>query len=117
MLVAGTLFLPNYPALHYYFYQKVMISNADITIENSHNLLSDYRYLSAISERASDVMNTKAKEPTPPPKPHKELSGFIYLLSSADYHIEVENFYITFFIFSESYQSRSVPVQNPPPKA
>jgi len=115
MLVAGTLFLPNYPALHYYFYQKVMLSNADVTIQNSHNLLSDYRYLSAITERASDVVNTKSDKPEPPPKPHKEISGFVYLLSGSDFQLEIENIHIKYFIYQEFYKNRCLPVQNPPP--
>jgi hypothetical protein len=114
ILVLLMLILPNYPALHYVFNQQTTISNADVTIENSNSLLGDISYLSAISKRTSDIK--KNNETSTPPKPNKEITSFVYLLSSLYLNLNVEIGNIKYFVFSELLFKIFIPLNNPPPK-
>ena len=115
VLVMTMLFLPNYPALHYFFYKNVTFSNSDATLENSHTLIGDLKYLSAITKRAEVTKETKA--PAPPPKPHKEVTGFVYLLSKLHLTINLEVKTTSYNEFLVALTGRYIPVGNPPPKA
>ncbi len=115
VLVMTMLFLPNYPALHYFFYKNVTISNSDATLENSHTLIGDLKYLSAITKRAEVTEETKA--PAPPPKPHKEVTSFVYLLSELHLTINLAVKTTSYNEFLVALTGRYIPVGNPPPKA
>ncbi len=108
------LLLPNYPALHYYFNKNVTISNSDATLEDSHSLIGDFKYLSAITKRAADTKQTKT---TPPPKPNKEVTNLVYLLSELHLKIELTEKTTTYNEFVVILTGRFIPVGNPPPKA
>jgi len=114
VLVMTMLFLPNYPALHYFFNKTLTISNSDATLENTHSLIGDFKYLAAITERAADTKEAKA---TPPPKPHKEVTNLVYLLSELHMNIELSEITTSYNEFVVVMTGRFIPVGNPPPKA
>ncbi len=115
ILVITMLVLPNYPALHYYI-QKSMISNADITIENSTNLIGDLSYLAAITKRTMDIDNINSKKvPNKPPKPRKELNNLFYLLNDFKPVHFLKNSSLNFVEFNDKIINRFLPVNNPPP--
>ncbi len=108
------LLLPNYPALHYFFYKNVTISNSDVSLENSHSLIGDLKYLSAITKRAAETKEAKA---TPPPKPQKEVTNLVYLLTELNLKIELTEITTSYNEFIVVLSGRYIPVGNPPPKA
>jgi hypothetical protein len=82
MVFSGFLLAPNYPYLHYFLAQKqVVISNADVTVENSKTLIGDIAYLSAIINRAGDP-ESKTKKETPPPETNNNYSQLVYDIPS-----------------------------------
>ena len=116
LLVLLMLVLPNYPALHYYFRQNIIISNADFSVENSNNLIGDFNYLSAITKRTADIQE-EDKRSNPPPKPHKELTNLVFLISGLFMENEVDSNPLKYFTLKESIHFRYIPVNNPPPKS
>lgn len=114
LLVLIMLVLPNYPALHYYFYKNATISNSDVSLDNSHTLLGDFKYLAAISKRAA---KTKEKRATPPPKPHKEVNNIVFLLSNIHLQADLKILKISYSELIAILTWRFIPVNNPPPKA
>ena len=115
ILVITMLVLPNYPALHYYIH-KTIISNADITIENSNNLIGDLSYLAAITKRTMDIDKVNSKKtPDKPPKPKKELNNLFYLLNDFNPVHFLKNSSLNFILFNDKIINRFLPVNNPPP--
>ena len=114
LLVLIMLVLPNYPAIHHYFYKNVTISNSDVSIENSHTLIGDFKYLAAITKRAAE---TKEKSSTPPPKPHKEINNIIFLLYNIHLQADLTTLKISYNELIVFLNGRFIPVNNPPPKA
>ena len=113
-LVITLLFLPNYPALHYYI-EKITISNADnITIESTNSLIGDFKYIAAISKRASDIKNDTESENTPP-KTNKNISNIVYLLFENNTQIDVPGRDVNYFNTSQKIHIRYIPVNTPPP--
>ena len=108
------LFLPNYPALHYLINKNITISNSDATLENTHSLIGDFKYLSAITKRAAVTKQTKA---TPPPKPQKEVTNLVYLLFELHLKMELTELTTSYNEFVVIVTGRFIPVGNPPPKA
>ena len=114
LLVLIMLVLPNYPALHYFFYKTVIISNSDVSLENSHTLIGDFKYLAAITKRAAE---TKEKSTTPPPKPQKEINNIIFVLSNIHLQANLTALKISYNELIVILTGRFIPVNNPPPKA
>ncbi len=115
VLVITLLFLPNYPALHYYI-EKITISNADndINLENTNSLIGDFKYIAAISKRASDINNKKESDNTPP-KTNKNTSNIIYLLFENNALIDVPGSSLNYFDIAQKIHIRYIPVNTPPP--
>ena len=116
LLVLLTLVLPNYPALHYYILEPLTLSNSDITIENSNTLIGDLRYLSAIAKRAEQVNKVDDEKRTTPPKPHKDISGVVYVVSNSNIDLTPHFKAVKYILLKESFTGRFVLMNSPPPK-
>ncbi len=116
LMVLSMLIMPNYPSLHYYFsVNKTTYYNADKPCKSTGSFVSDLNYLHALIQRTKDIQKTN-KTATPSPKPQKEVTSFVYLISDLSLHLQLTAVPFHFKPYLHSWHQRFIPLGNPPPK-